>query len=590
MKKKTRVRDYLQFCLGILRYKPMLTLANVAGNVVIFSYAAALAYAVRQIFNSLEQGMQGGILYEIVPYILLMIGASLLRMMAIMGCGIMDSMRSFYYQNAVRVNIMRRLYKQDHMTNVTGNAGRIFELIDDDVPSCLFPPELLTEVTGYTAFTMIALGMLLSINWQITVLIFLPLSAAIYGVQKLSERMKERRIANREAHDDVSGLIGDVADCVLAIQTAGAQEAVLDHLQEKNSRRSETIRRDVLFNAKIEALLRISVSVGTVVMMFIAATMLSGGSFRLGDFSIFVVYLGSLANCVDRIVELVFEARKAEVSYERILQTIGEENAASLLEDAALTIKKKQIFSGLPKRRMPLKCFEVKQLSFSYNGEDGFRDVNFRILPGQLVAVIGGVGSGKSTLLSALSGTIKADCGDMLWNDQLIESPSALCVPPNVAYTPQKTGFFSSDIRSNICMGYPATDEELTHAIWFSVLNDTVASLKDGLHSFIGSHGHMLSGGERQRLALSRMFVRDAQLSIIDDSISALDEHTQLQLRDRLLEFIRSKSRAAIIATDRKPFLHAADQIIVMKQGRVIAKGKYDELLDSCAEFAALVS
>ncbi len=571
MKAHAKSRAYLRYAMGVLREKPLLTLANIACNALIFSHAAAVAYLVRLILNTLETGVQGNALREIMGYLGLLIAVSLVRIIAIMGCAALDCLRSYYYRHRLRSNMLRLWREKDDVTQVTGQSGRLFELADDDVPACLFPPELLTEVTGFCIFTLIALGTLLSINWRVTLFIFLPLSAAIYGIQKLSEHMKEKRKANREAHDDVSTFIGDVTDSMLAIQTAGVEAAVLAQFGEKNRFRREAVLRDALFNTKVEAMLSVSVSLGVVIMMCICAGMLARGTFRIGDFAIFVGFIGSLASCVDRIVELFYEGKKAEVSYERIVASVGAENAPRLLDDAGITLRESVREEQVMRQRFPLKEFRVEDLSFSYGEKGGFRDVSFSVAPGELVVVAGGVGSGKSTLLGVLSGAMRADGGQLLWNGEAIPDYRTFCVPPNVAFSPQRIRFFSTDIETNLCLGYPAEPKEMAHAAALAALQDTLAGMKNGLHTQIGNRGELLSGGQRQRLSLARMFVRDAELNIIDDCVSALDEQTQLQIRNRLLAHLRSTGHVAIIATNASVFLEAADRILYMQGGAMVA-------------------
>ena len=186
-------------------------------------------FCVMRVLNIL-QAARVGAFGMAVPYLAGIMAVAFIRIAAIMGCGSLDAVRSYYYQNRVRSNIMRLLLKRDDVTWIAGHSGPVFEVLDNDVPISTFPAELLTEVTGYFIYTIIALGMLLSVNWRLTLFIFVPLSAAIYGVQILSQHMKERRYANRIAHDAASGFIGDIADAVLAIKAAGTEDPRLSNM------------------------------------------------------------------------------------------------------------------------------------------------------------------------------------------------------------------------------------------------------------------------------------------------------------------------------------------------------------------------
>lgn len=338
MRINTKTREFLAFSIDLLRYKKMTTAANVFCNAILFSYQAAVVFCTRAILNELEKS-QGQALRKSLTFLAGILIAVLIRIAAIMICAVLDAKRSYYYENRLRVNILKRLLTKKDITTVSGQSGSIFEILDDDVPASTFPAQLLTEVSGHFVYTLISLAMLLIINWRLTLFIFIPLSVAIYGVQRLSERMKERRRQNRAAHDAASTFISDVADAALAIKTAGTSDAVLDRYDSVNAHRRAAVMRDAVFNERVSVFLNSAVCIGSAVMMFIAARLITEGTFGIGDFSLFVANLGTLADCTSRIVELVYEARKAEVSYERIMDIADNCDIKALSENADIDLR-----------------------------------------------------------------------------------------------------------------------------------------------------------------------------------------------------------------------------------------------------------
>jgi len=487
-----------------------------------------------------------------------------------MGCAALDTRRAYYYQNRVRMNVLRMLMKKADINAVAGRSGPLFEILGNDIPISTIPAELLTEVTGYFIFTLIALSMLLSINWQLTLFIFLPLSAAIFGIQRLSERMKERKLANREAQDEASSFIADIIDTSLAVKAAGAEESVLKQFEFVNRNRRRAVLNDTLLNARIGVLLSAAVYVGTAVMMYAAARLMAGGSFGLGDFSLFIAHLGTLADCVNRIVELVAESRKAEVSYERIIEAAGITTGRSAVNndndinsDAGITLRSDSVFIQPFYSRKPFLSFDVKNLSYDYGEGKGFRDISFSLYPGELLVITGEIGSGKSTVLNALMGLILPDAGN-IFLDKKIALPAGL-EPPDMAGVPQRSGFFSGSLRENIKFDLSVSDGEIMEALNSACLDEFAFS--GFLDMDPGSRGSKLSGGQQQRLALARMYARKARLNIIDDCISALDEDTRMKVLDRLNIYRRQEQCAVIISTNEPSFINAADKILFMENG-----------------------
>ena len=167
--------------IRLLIYSPWMFIVSVLLNILIFSYGAALAYFVREVLNSIagDTGGVGNLMPEVMPFFAGVLGVSLVRMAAITACARMDRIQDFHYENLLRNNIMRIIYKQDNIKNIAGKSEKAFELLDDDVPACAFPSQLLSEVSGFVVYSLIAIASLLIINWRVTIFIFIPLSLAI---------------------------------------------------------------------------------------------------------------------------------------------------------------------------------------------------------------------------------------------------------------------------------------------------------------------------------------------------------------------------------------------------------------------------
>jgi ABC-type multidrug transport system fused ATPase/permease subunit len=554
---KNKPKSFLFFCLDLLGYKKGITSLNIFCNAIIFGRMAAISFCVRQVLNIIENS-QGSALSLAVPYLIGIFIVILIRIAAIMGCAVLDALRSYYYQNRIRMNALSRLLTKDNINHVAGHSGPIFEVLSNDIPIATFPAELFTEVSGFFIYTLVALSMLLSINCQLTLFIFIPLSLAIYAIQRLSEAMKEKRHANRAAHDEASGFIADVTDAALAIKASGAEEPVLRRYDIINKNRRTAILKDSLLNVRIDVLLHGAVHLGSVIMMFAAARLMAGNSFGIGDFSLFIAHLDTLADCVSRIVELIAESRKAEVSYERILNVIGTEY--DLNADAGITIRRYTELVQPEYIKKSLGSFEARNLSFDYGDGNGFGNVSFKIGPGELMVISGEVGSGKSTLLNVLMGLMLQDSGELLLDGRLLMANNRELVL--ITGSPSGGGFFSRDLKENLCLGFPASEDDMLRSLSIAALDEMVTP--QNLSLDLGSRGSRLSGGQQQRLSLARMLLRGAELNVIDDCVSALDEETRVKFLHRLLGYLRETGHSTIIATNEETFIKAADHVLVM--------------------------
>jgi ATP-binding cassette subfamily B protein len=195
--------------------------------------------------------------------------------------------------------------------------------------------------------------------------------------------------------------------------------------------------------------------------------------------------------------------------------------------------------------------------------------------------VTGRIGSGKTTLLQCLLGLLPAS-GLIELNGSVVDDPARCFVPPLCAYTPQLPHLFSDSLADNVLLGMDADMEE---ALRLAVFEEDLADMPRGVATMVGTRGVRLSGGQVQRVAAARMLVRSPELLVCDDLSSALDVDTEAALWQRVLG---DGGRTVLAVSHRRAVLRQADQVVVMRGGRVEDSGMLEELLDRCDEMRRL--
>ena len=228
---------------------------------------------------------------------------------------------------------------------------------------------------------------------------------------------------------------------------------------------------------------------------------------------------------------------------------------------------------------------KFENVSFCYPGTNSevLRNVSFDVMPGQTVAIVGTTGSGKTTLTKLISRLYDVSNGNILIDDLNIQKFSFESLRTQISYIEQDLFLFSNSIAENIAFGQVGSKEQIIQAAKDAQAYDFIMELPKQFDSEIGERGVQLSGGERQRLAIARAFLSDPKILILDDSTSAIDSATE-ELIQRAISRVL-ENRTTFIITHRLSQIRWADLILVLKQGRIIAKGTHYELLKESEEY-----
>lgn len=237
-------------------------------------------------------------------------------------------------------------------------------------------------------------------------------------------------------------------------------------------------------------------------------------------------------------------------------------------------------------------ALEFKNLSFQYAGanEPALTDINFRVEPGQTIALVGASGGGKSTLANLVSRFYPHDTGEILLDGVEINTYELANLRKQLALVNQQVTLFNDTIANNIAYGALATASrsEITQAATDAYAMEFVAKLEQGLDTEIGENGVKLSGGQRQRLALARALLKDAPILILDEATSALDTESERYIQAALQKVMCN--RTTLVIAHRLSTIESADMILVMDHGRIVERGSHQELIAKNGAYARLHS
>ena len=231
----------------------------------------------------------------------------------------------------------------------------------------------------------------------------------------------------------------------------------------------------------------------------------------------------------------------------------------------------------------------INDLSFSYaeDGKQVLKGINFRVKPGEMVALVGKSGSGKSTLASLIYRMYEVERGTVFLDGVDINDYKLVNLRKHIAAVNQNIALFDDTVRNNIAYGdIEYTDEQIRHALQNAHASEFVDEMPEGLNTMIGENGLKLSGGQRQRLSLARAFLKNAPLLILDEATSALDNESESIVTKAIEEL--ASTRTSIVIAHRLSTILKADRLLVMKDGSIVESGTHEELLKTGGYYSEL--
>jgi ATP-binding cassette subfamily B protein len=565
-----------RFVMRMARYMPLLfVVSGLNVGVVVYLLPLLPGLVVREFFNRISADATS----DTWMLLGMLVGIGVGQMTLMITGGFLEPTLNIYTEALLRKNMLRRVLKHPGAQAVPVSPGEAVSRFRDDARIAGMFLSWTFDPIGQVLSLVVGIGFLLTIDPVLTIGVFLPLVAVIVLSKVAGARLERYSKANQESIGAVTGLLAEMFGAVTAIKLAGAEHHVVDHLRATNDVRRKATVSNLVFNEALKSLATNMANVGIGIILLLAAQRIRGGDLSVGDFTLFVAYIGWLSNSVASFGYYLNQYRQVSVSLNRMEALLQDAPAEELVEHGPVYLRGPMPdlprISYNPTDR--LETLEVNNLSAHYPDSDrGVHGIDFRLERGTMTVIVGEVGSGKTTLLRAILGLIPHQAGQICWNGHPVADPATFFVPPRAAYTPQAPRLFSETLRDNILLGLREDEVDLAGALHAAVMEEDTARLEHGLDTLVGARGVKLSGGQMLRAATARMFVRPAELYVFDDLSSALDVETERILWDRLFE---RPEITTLVVSHRHSALRRADQVIVLDEGRIAARGSLGDLL-----------
>lgn len=444
----------------------------------------------------------------------------------------------------------------DLMAHATNDINALTRLAGGGVMSFV-------DATVTALVTLVTMS--LSISWQMTLVAILPLPFMTLTTNFLGRRTHENFKASQAAFSELNNKVQEAVSGIKVTKSFGYQEQETAAFQEVNQaaflRNIKTMRYDALFNPAVLFFIGLSY----LLTLLVGSHFISQGQVSLGQLVTFMTYLDLLVWPLMAIGFLVNISQRGDVSYNRI---------QTLLSISSEVIETDQ---PLPTPSNGEIVYEISE--FAYDNIPVLQDIQFHIEKGQTIGLVGPTGSGKTSLLKLLMREYDVTNGQILLNQENIKNYKLADLRRLIGYVPQDQFLFATSVAENIRFGNPDLSlnqvEEAARAVH---VYEDIQDMPDRFETMVGEKGISLSGGQKQRLAMARAMILNPDILLLDDSLSAVDAKTE----HAILETIKQErlDKTTIITTHRLSAIVHADLILVLEDGKIVERGRHQELLD----------
>ena len=428
----------------------------------------------------------------------------------------------------------------------------------------------------FIVFGAMVMAFTVNVKAALVFVVTIPLlSVVVFGVMLLSMPMYKKVQA---ALDQVLGKTRENLTGVRVIRAFHREEQETQEFMEMNASLNGLQRFVGKFSALMNPLTLIIINMAIVILLYVGGYQVNSGIITQGEVIALVNYMSQILVELVKLANLIITVTKAVACGNRIEQILEVESS---MADGTVNAADSKAKTDFAKIQEDYIVFDHVSMCYSGAKEPSLEDITLRVKKGQTIGIIGGTGSGKTSLVHLLPRFYDISSGHLTIDGVEVSDYQIDSLRKRIGIVMQKAVLFTGTIRENLLWGNEnATDAELYEALKNAQALNVVEGKALGLDEPVEQGGRNFSGGQRQRLTIARALVRKPEILILDDSASALDYATDAELRRSIREM--EGDTTVFIVSQRTASIHAADQILVLDDGRAVGVGTHEELLESC--------
>jgi len=471
----------------------------------------------------------------------------------------------------IEYDLKNEIYQQYQLLDTAfykrNNTGDLMARISEDVSRVrmFLGPATMYPINMISLFSLVVFTMF-SINVKLSLLVLTPLPIMSVTIFYISKVIHQKSEGVQNQLSKLSTISQESFSGIRVIKSF-VNEKINKNRFEKET--NEYLNRNVSLaktNALFFPFMLLLIGLSTLLTIYIGGQEAAAGNITTGNIAEFIIYVNMLTWPMASIGWVTSIIQRAAASQKRINEFLNRKSEVQNQQ------KEKSEIKG---------SIRFQNVSFTYpdTGIKALKNISFEIPNGGSLAIVGKTGSGKSTIAQLIGRLYDVNIGNILIDDKIITHINLSDLRKNIGYVPQDGLLFSESIANNISFGSQDRIDQkaIERVAKMAAIHDNIVNFKDGYKTQVGERGVTLSGGQKQRISIARAFIRNPQILIFDDCLSAIDTETEDHILKQLKKVM--KSCTSIVISHRISSIKHAEEIIVLEEGRIVERGTHEQLL-----------
>ena len=471
----------------------------------------------------------------------------------------------FRHYEVLTQNFYKKNRTGDLMNRISEDVGKVRMYVG---------PAVMYSINTLIRFSIV-IAYMINVSPRLTLYTLLPLPFLSYAIFKLSKEINRRSTLFQQNLSNLSTFSQEIFSGIRVIKAYSLEEKQqvnVEELSEESRKKSMSLAK---INSFFGPLMMALIGVSNLVVIYFGGMMYINGTIsNIGIIAEFILYVNMLTWPVASLGWVSSMIQEAEASQKRINEFLKIQPEIKNNTSEITPIHGTLVFENVDFTYEDTNIVALKNISFSLEN-------------GQTLAIIGKTGSGKSTILSLISRLYDVNEGRITIDGTDIRELNLFNLRNTIGVVPQDAFLFSDSIKNNIKFGNEhATDQEVFEAAKKAVVHDNIINFNLKYDTVLGERGITLSGGQKQRVSIARAIIKNPEILLLDDSLSAVDTETEELILNNLLDFCKNKT--TIIVTHRVSSAKNADKIIILEDGKIIQQGSHNQLLNQSGYYREL--